>query len=61
MATANDFSRLFRSSIGFDRTFDLIENASKAQAITPWPPYNVVRTGDDSYRILVAVENQHAA
>jgi molecular chaperone IbpA len=55
MATALDFSPLFRSSIGFDRMFDLLENASKAQAIKTWPPYDVVRTGDDSYRIVIAV------
>lgn len=55
MATALDFSPLFRSSIGFDRMFDLLENASRSQAVKTWPPYDVVRTGDDSYRIVVAV------
>src|SRR5688572_24161154 len=55
MATAFDFSPLFRSSIGFDRMFDLLENASKVQAIKTWPPYDVIRTGEDEYRIVVAV------
>ena len=55
MATAFDFSPLFRSSVGFDRVFDLLENASKVQAIKNWPPYDVVRTGDDDYRIVIAV------
>ena len=55
MATVFDFSPLFRSSVGFDRVFDLLENASKVQATGNWPPYDVVRTGDDNYRIVVAV------
>jgi molecular chaperone IbpA len=55
MATVFDFSPLFRSSVGFDRVFDLLENASKVQAIGNWPPYDVVRTGDNNYRIVVAV------
>jgi molecular chaperone IbpA len=55
MATAFDFSPLFRSSVGFDRVFDLLENANKVQAIGNWPPYDVVRTGDDNYRIMIAV------
>ena len=55
MATVLDFSPLFRSSVGFDRVFDLLENASKVQAIKNWPPYDVVRTGDDNYRIVIAV------
>ena len=55
MATALDYSPLFRSSIGFDRIFDLLENASKVQAIKTWPPYDVVRTGNESYRIIIAV------
>jgi len=55
MTTALDFSPLFRSSVGFDRVFDVLENASKVQAIKNWPPYDVVRTGDDKYRIVIAV------
>lgn len=55
MATAVDFSPLFRSSIGFDRMFDLLENAAKVQTIKTWPPYDVVRTGENGYRIVVAV------
>lgn len=55
MATVFDFSPLFRSSIGFDRVFDLLENANKFQAVRNWPPYDGVRTGDDNYRIVIAV------
>jgi molecular chaperone IbpA len=55
MRTAFDFSPLYRSSIGFDRVFDLLENASRATTIDNWPPYDIARTGDDDYRITMAV------
>jgi molecular chaperone IbpA len=53
MRTSLDFSPLYRSSIGFDRLFSLLENAD--QAVDHWPPYDIVRTGEDSYRIVMAV------
>jgi molecular chaperone IbpA len=55
MRTNLNFSPLFRSTIGFDRVFDLLENASRAQSFESWPPYDIVRTSDDSYRIAMAV------
>jgi len=55
MRTAFDFSPLYRSSIGFDRIFDLLENASRAQTVDSWPPYDIARTGEDAYRISMAV------
>ena len=56
MRTAFDFSPLYRSSIGFDRVFDLLENASRTTAtIDNWPPYDIARTGEDDYRITMAV------
>jgi molecular chaperone IbpA len=55
MRTAYDFSPLFRSSVGFDRIFDLLENATRVQAIDNWPPYNIEKVGDDQYRIAMAV------
>ncbi|KQV80512.1 Hsp20 family protein [Rhizobium sp. Root1220] len=55
MATAYDYAPLFRSSVGFDRVFNLLENAQRARSISDWPPYDIVKTGDDSYRISVAV------
>lgn len=55
MATSFDYAPLFRSSVGFDRIFDLLENAQRARASTDWPPYDIVKTGDDTYRITVAV------
>ena len=55
MRTAFDFSPLYRSSIGFDRVFDLLENASRTTTIDNWPPYDIARTGEEHYRITMAV------
>jgi len=55
MATSHDYAPLYRSSVGFDRIFNLLENAQRARSISDWPPYDIVKTGDDSYRISVAV------
>ena len=50
-----DFAPLYRSSVGFDRVFNLLNNAQRLQAIDTWPPYDIVKTGDDDYRIEMAV------
>ena len=55
MRTAYDFSPLFRSSVGFDRIFDLLENATRVQSLDNWPPYNIEKVGEDQYRITMAV------
>lgn len=55
MRTNVNLSPLFRSTIGFDRVFDLLENASRSQSFESWPPYDIVRTSEDSYRITMAV------
>jgi molecular chaperone IbpA len=55
MRTTFDFAPLYRSSIGFDRIFDLLENASRLQVVDNWPPYDIVKTGEDDYRITMAV------
>ena len=55
MRTAFDFSPLYRSSIGFDRVFDLLENASRVSTVDNWPPYDIAKIGDHAYRITVAV------
>ena len=55
MRTAFDFTPLFRSSVGFDRIVDMLENASRATAVDNWPPYDIARTGEDDYRITMAV------
>ena len=55
MRTAHDFSPLFRSSVGFDRIFDLLENATRVQTLDNWPPYNIEKADEDQYRITMAV------
>jgi molecular chaperone IbpA len=49
-----DFAPLWRSTIGFDRLFDLINETQRLEADN-YPPYDVLRTGEDSYRINLAV------
>jgi molecular chaperone IbpA len=55
MRTNLDFSPLFRSSIGFDRMLNALEAASRIETIDNWPPYDIVKTGEDEYRIAMAV------
>ena len=55
MRTVFDFSPLYRSSIGFDRIFGAIEAASRLDPPGNWPPYDIVKTDDDDYRITMAV------
>ena len=50
-----DFAPLWRSSIGFDRLFDLINDTERLDSQDNYPPYDIVRTGEDSYRISLAV------
>ncbi|NLS06310.1 Hsp20 family protein [Rhizobium sp. P32RR-XVIII] len=54
MRTEFDFAPFYRSSIGFDRVFNLLDNAQRLQAET-WPPYDIVKTNEDAYRIIMAV------
>ncbi|SEL81002.1 molecular chaperone IbpA [Bosea lupini] len=55
MRTVFDFSPLYRSSIGFDRLFHALEAANRQDSAGNWPPYDIVKTGDDDYRITMAV------
>lgn len=55
MRTNLDFSPLFRSSIGFDRMLDALEAASRVESIDKWPAYDIIKTGEDDYRIAMAV------
>lgn len=56
MRTVFDFSPYRRSTVGFDRLFDTLEAAARGEASgTNYPPYDIERTGDDSYRITLAV------
>ena len=51
-----DFTPYRRSTVGFDRLFDLLENQVRnAGGGDNYPPYNVERRGDDAYRITLAV------
>jgi molecular chaperone IbpA len=50
-----DLAPLYRSTVGFDRLFSMLDNATGFDAAPGYPPYNIERTGDDAYRISVAV------
>ena len=50
-----DFTPLFRSSVGFDRLFDTLDQVSRADAAQSYPPYNIERSGEHNYRVTVAV------
>ena len=51
-----DFSPLFRSTIGFDRLARLVDSASRFDTAAPsYPPYNIETTGEDAYRLTMAV------
>lgn len=52
--TSFDFSPLFRSAIGFDRLTDALEAARRLDT-NGYPPYNIELTGEDQYRITMAV------
>jgi len=49
-----DFAPLWRSTVGFDRLFDLIESAQGGAEDT-YPPYNIERTGENRFHISLAV------
>ena len=50
-----DFAPLWRSSVGFDRLFDLINDTQRLDAQDNYPPYDIVRTGENTYRISLAL------
>ncbi|MGL4556778.1 MAG: Hsp20 family protein [Afipia sp.] len=54
MRTSYDFTPFWRSSIGFDRLFDLVD-AAQQQSEGHYPPYNIERLGDDQYQISLAL------
>jgi len=53
--TTYDFAPLFRTAIGFDRLARLMDSAVSAPEASSYPPYNIEKTGDDTYRITMAV------
>jgi molecular chaperone IbpA len=50
-----DISPLYRSTVGFDRLFDMLDQTARLEPMTNWPPYNIEKAGDDQYRITMAV------
>ncbi|GGA98585.1 heat-shock protein Hsp20 [Brucella endophytica] len=50
-----DFSPLYRSTVGFDRLFTMLDSLSAPEGAPAYPPYNIERTGENAYRITMAV------
>lgn len=50
-----DFTPYRRSTVGFDRLFDLLETGTRGDASDGYPPFDIVKDGDDSYRITLAI------
>ena len=50
-----DLAPLYRSTVGFDRLFSMLDNVGGFDAAPGYPPYNIERTGENTYRIGVAV------
>jgi molecular chaperone IbpA len=53
--TTFDFAPLFRTAIGFDRLARLMDTAASAAEAPSYPPYNIEKTGEDTYRLTMAV------
>ena len=50
-----DFSPLYRSTVGFDRLFGMLDQMGQPEQQQTYPPYNITRTAEDKYRISMAV------
>lgn len=50
-----DPTPLWRSTVGFDRLFDLIDETARWSGADNYPPYNIERTGEDQYQITLAL------
>ena len=55
MRSAFDFAPFRRSTVGFDRLFDMLENSAGAQTQENYPPFDLIKLGDNDYRIELAV------
>ena len=55
MRSAFDFAPFRRSTVGFDRLFDMLENSNTGQAQENYPPFDLIKLGDNDYRIELAV------
>ncbi len=59
MRTNFDFTPFRRSTVGFDRLFDMLETSSRPEVGESFPPFDLARDGEDSYRITLAVAGFH--
>jgi molecular chaperone IbpA len=50
-----DYSPLYRSTVGFDRLFNMLDGVGQPDQSQSYPPYNIERTGENAYRITMAV------
>jgi molecular chaperone IbpA len=55
MRTNFDFAPFRRSTVGFDRLFDLLESGTRGEIADGYPPFDIARESEDSYRITLAV------
>jgi len=55
MRTDFDFAPLYRATVGFDRVFDMLDTMAGQPAHGGYPPYNIEKTADDAWRIVMAV------
>lgn len=55
MRTNFDFTPYRRSTVGFDRLFDLMENSMRSESGDNYPPFDIEKESEDSYRITLAV------
>lgn len=55
MNTGISLAPLFRHTVGFDRFDELLNNALRADQSGGYPPYDIVRQGDDAYQVIMAV------
>ena len=61
MRSSFDLSPYRRSTVGFDRLFDFLESAGRTEQADNYPPYDIEKLSDDSYRITLAVAGFSAA
>ena len=50
-----DYSPFYRATVGFDRVFDLLDSVAGQTGANGYPPYNIEKSGDNAYKIVMAV------
>jgi molecular chaperone IbpA len=55
MRTDFDFAPFYRATVGFDRIFDMLDSMASQPGHGGYPPYNIEKTADDAWRIVMAV------